>query len=165
MPNHKLISRYLELPAVYFRECLVSIQWSELTRILPLVYPETKGVPLEEMDAVFGDGPKSRSSTCLAYSLNMQVSKIISPSARITIMTLSLDQCATSTHRKPGMYITLRKVGNGSDKYLREVEWRGRQSYMSLLQQQGIMVKLSFLACWSTIAGGRDKRTYFICML
>jgi hypothetical protein len=37
---------------------------------------------------------------------------------------------------------------------------------MSLLQKRvlSIMVKRSFLACWGTIAGERDKRTYFICM-
>jgi hypothetical protein len=74
-------------------------------------------VPLEEMDAVFGEGLKPRSSTCSAYSLNLQVSKIISPLAHMTTMTLPLDQDATSTRRNLEMYITLREVGDGSDEY------------------------------------------------
>lgn len=84
----------------------------------------------------------------------------------MTTMTPPLDQGATSTHRNLEMYFTPRAVGDGSDRYLGEMGRRGRQSYTSLLQQVmlSIMVKRSFLACWSTIAGGKDKRTYFICM-
>lgn len=43
--------RYL----VYFCKSLDVIIWSALTN-MTAVYPETMGVPLEEMDAVFGEG-------------------------------------------------------------------------------------------------------------
>lgn len=84
----------------------------------------------------------------------------------MTIMTPPLDRCATSTHRNLEMDVTLRRVGDGSDKYSEEIEQRGRQSYTSLLRQGvlSIMMKRSFLVCWSTIAGGSYKRTYSICM-
>lgn len=43
--------RYL----VYFCKLLDVIMWLALTN-MTAVYPETMGVPLEEMDAVFGEG-------------------------------------------------------------------------------------------------------------
>jgi hypothetical protein len=35
----------------------------------PIVYPETKGIPLEEMDAVFGEGKHAKYQTGYRYQL------------------------------------------------------------------------------------------------
>jgi len=41
---------------VYFRKSIRRVSYGCIDRIACTVYPETKGVPLEEMDAVFGEG-------------------------------------------------------------------------------------------------------------
>lgn len=41
---------------VYFRTCSFGSQRAVSVAHIRIVYPETMGVPLEEMDAVFGEG-------------------------------------------------------------------------------------------------------------
>ena len=41
---------------VYFCKYIYIFTFTTISQLCDAVYPETKGVPLEEMDAVFGEG-------------------------------------------------------------------------------------------------------------